>query len=192
MSDLRGWVNRRCDDFIALLMAMMFCVFIVQIITRYLAKYQLGSDFGWTMDFSSTCMVWIIFFGGAFALVENDHVKFDMIYNLFSTPVRKVLSIVTSLIIAGLFLWSLPAVWAYLAFLYKIGKPNSTMRNFFTGELIYVSTIYSIYLAFAVAIIWRYTSRAVRMMMGAAYETLDGPVVDLGAEFGATPAGEAQ
>jgi C4-dicarboxylate transporter, DctQ subunit len=189
MANLRGWLNRRCDDVVALLMATMFCVFIVQIITRYLAKYQLGSDFGWTMDFSSTCMVWIVFFGGAFALVESDHVKFDMIYNLFSTPVRKVLSIVTSLIIAGLFAWSLPAVWAYLAFLYKIGKPNSTMRNFFTGELIYVSTIYSIYLAFAVAIIWRYASRAVRLMMGEAYATLDGPPVDLGAGFEAPAAG---
>jgi C4-dicarboxylate transporter, DctQ subunit len=192
MTNLRGWLNRRIDDVMALLMAMMFCVFIVQIITRYLAKYQLGSDFGWTMDFSSTCMVWLIFFGGAFALIETDHVKFDMIYNLFSTPMRKVLSILTSLTIVALFAWSLPAVWAYLAFLYKIGKPNSTMRNFFTGELIYVSTIYSIYLAFAVAIIWRYTSRAIRLMMGHAYETLDGPPVDLGADFGAPPAVEAK
>ena len=181
MTDVRHWLSRRAEDFMALLMAMMFCVFILQIATRYLAKYQLGSDFGWTMDFSSTCMVWLIFFGGAFTLVESDHVKFDMIYNLFGTRTRKALSIVTSLVIAGLFAWSLPAVWTYLAFLYKLGKPNSTMRNFFTGELIYVSTIYSIYLAFAVAIIWRYSSRAVRLMMGEAYETLDGPVVDLSA-----------
>jgi TRAP-type C4-dicarboxylate transport system permease small subunit len=136
--------------------------------------------------------VWLIFFGGAFALVETDHVKFDMIYNLFSTRMRKVLSIFTSLTIAALFAWSLPAVWTYLAFLYKIGKPNSTMRNFFTGDLIYVSTIYSIYLAFAVAIIWRYTSRAIRLMMGHPYETLDGPPVALSADFGAPPAVEAK
>ena len=72
----------------------------------------------------------------------------------------------------------MPAVWKYLSFTYNLGKPNSALRNPFTGELIYVATIYSIYLAFSVAIIWRYLSRAVRLIMGHPYETLDGVALD--------------
>ena len=178
MVTIRRWLGHRAEDFLGLLMAVMFSVFILQIITRYLAKFQLASDFGWTMDLSSTCMVWIIFFGGAFALLETDHVKFDMIYNLFGRQARRWISVVTSLIIVALFAIAMPAVWKYLSFLYTIGKPNSALRNPFTGSLIYMSTIYSVYLAFAVWMIWRYTSRAVRLIMGHAYETLDGVALD--------------
>jgi C4-dicarboxylate transporter, DctQ subunit len=178
MKSATRWFRRRSDDVMGLLMALMFSVFILQIITRYLAKFQIGSDFGWTMDLSSTCMVWLIFFGGAFALIEADHVKFDMIYNLFGRNARRWISIFTSLAIAGLFAWAMPAVWKYISFLYMIGKPNSALRNPLTGELILVSTIYSIYIAFALAMIWRYTSRAIRLILGQRYETLDGPELD--------------
>jgi C4-dicarboxylate transporter, DctQ subunit len=178
MADFHRWFKQRSDDFMGFLMAVMFGVFILQIITRYLAKFQLASDFGWTMDLSSTCMIWLIFFGGAFALIETDHVKFDMIYNLFPRQARRWISVFTSLAIAGLFLWSFPAVWKYLSWLYDKGKPNSALRNPFTGNLIYISTIYGIYVPFALAIIWRYSSRAVRLIMGQRYETLDGPELD--------------
>ena len=178
MVTIRRWLGHRSEDFLGLLMAVMFSVFILQIITRYLAKFQLASDFGWTMDLSSTCMVWIIFFGGAFALLETDHVKFDMIYNLFGRNTRRWISVVTSLVIVALFAIAMPAVWKYLSFLYTIGKPNSALRNPFTGSLIYMSTIYSVYLAFAVWMIWRYTSRAVRLIMGHPYAPLDGVALD--------------
>ena len=178
MENATRWFRRRSDDVMGLLMAVMFSVFILQIVTRYLAKFQLASDFGWTMDLSSTCMIWLIFFGGAFALIETDHVKFDMIYNLFGRNARRWISIFTSIAIAGLFAWAMPAVWKYLSFLYMLGKPNSALRNPLTGELVHVSTIYSIYIAFALAMIWRYASRAIRLMMGQRYETLDGPELD--------------
>jgi hypothetical protein len=59
-----------------------------------------------------------------------------------------------------------------------MGKPNSALRNPFTGNLIFISTIYGIYLPFAAWIIWRYLSRAVRLIMGHPYETLDGVALD--------------
>jgi TRAP-type C4-dicarboxylate transport system permease small subunit len=179
MENATRWFRQRSDDVMGVLMAVMFSVFILQITTRYLAKFQLASDFGWTMDLSSTCMIWLIFFGGAFALVEADHVKFDMIYNLFGTNTRRWISVFTSIMIAGLFAWAMPAVWKYISFLYNIGKPNSALRNPLTGQLILMSTIYSIYVAFAIAMIWRYSSRAVRLIIGHPYETLDGVALDV-------------
>jgi C4-dicarboxylate transporter, DctQ subunit len=178
MSNPRRWISHRADDFMGFLMAVMFAVFILQIITRYLAKFQLASDFGWTMDLSSTCMIWLVFFGGAFVLIEADHVKFDMIYNLFGKQGRRWISVFTSLMIAVLFAVAMPAVFKYLSWLYNMGKPNSALRNPFTGNLIFISTIYGIYLPFAAWIIWRYLSRAVRLIMGHPYETLDGVALD--------------
>ncbi len=174
MKNAQRWLGQRADDVMALLMAVMFCTFILQIVTRYLAKYQIASDFTWTLDLCSTCMVWIVFFGGAFALAESDHVKFDMIYNLFGPSKKRVVTIFTNLSIAAIFAISLPAIWTWMAFLVRMGKPNPTLKFPFTGgEAVPIYAIYSIYLAFAVAIIARCVWRVLQLIGGTTTEVLD-------------------
>jgi C4-dicarboxylate transporter, DctQ subunit len=175
MKTIERWLNRLADDIMALLMAMMFGVFILQIVSRYLAKYQIASDFTWTLDFCSSAMVWIIFFGGAFALAESDHVKFDMIYHLFGPSTKRIVAIFTSLSIAAIFLISLPAIWKWMAFMVRMGKANPTLKIPFTGEAIPIYAIYGIYLAFALAIIARCIWRSLRLLGGAAADSLDAP-----------------
>lgn len=178
LGGVSSWLRKRADDFMALLMAVTFAVFILQVVTRYLAKFQIGGDFVWTLDLTSTCMLWMIFFGGGFVLAENDHVKFDMIYNLYGPGARRAMSIFAALSIVGLFLVSLPAVWAYLSFLYNIGKPNPTLKwPLSGGSAVSVAAIYSVYLGFAVATIFRYASRAIRMILGTAPENLEAPAI---------------
>ncbi len=144
----------------ALLMAMMFCVFILQIMTRYLAKYQLGGDFHLDTRPQSTCMVWMVFFGGAFVLVESDHVKFDMIYNLFGIAnAAKRMSIITSLAIAG----SVRLVTAGCVDLPRVplqARQTQLDDAQIPSPAASRSRLHHlhIYLAFAVAIIWRYAS----------------------------------
>lgn len=172
------WLERRADDVMGVMMAVMFCTFILQILTRYLAKYQIASDFTWTLDLCSSSMVWIIFFGGAFALAESEHVKFDMIYNLFGPPARRIIMIFTNLSIAAIFAVSLPAIWKWMAFLVRMGKPNPTLKIPFTGgEAVPVYAIYGIYLAFATAIIARCVWRSLRLIGGATADSLDAPAI---------------
>lgn len=175
MKKLERWLNRLADDVMAVLMALMFCVFILQIVSRYLAKYQIASDFTWTLDFCSSAMVWIIFFGGAFALAESDHVKFDMIYNMFGLSTKRIVAIFTNLSIAVIFAISMPAIWKWMAFMVRMGKANPTLKIPFTGEAIPVYAIYSIYLAFAVAIIARCLWRSLRLIGGVSADSLDAP-----------------
>jgi C4-dicarboxylate transporter, DctQ subunit len=175
MKTIERWLNRLADDIMALLMASMFGVFILQIVTRYLAKYQIASDFTWTLDFCSSAMVWIIFFGGAFALAESDHVKFDMIYHLFGPSMKRIVAIFTNLSIAAIFAISLPAIWKWMAFMVRMGKANPTLKIPFTGESIPIYAIYSIYLAFALAIIARCVWRSIRLMGGATDDSLNAP-----------------
>ena len=173
MKSIERRLNRLADDVMAALMAAMFGVFILQIVSRYLAKYQIASDFTWTLDFCSSAMVWIIFFGGAFALAEHDHVKFDMIYNMFGPSAKRIVAIFTNLSIAGIFAISLPAIWKWMAFMVRMGKANPTLRIPFTGEAIPIYAIYSIYLAFALAIIARCLWRSIRLIGGAPADGLD-------------------
>lgn len=173
MDTIARRLNRIADDVMAFLMAAMFGVFILQIVSRYLAKYQIASDFTWTLDFCSSAMVWIVFFGGAFALAESDHVKFDMIYNMFGPSTKRVVAIFTNVSVAAIFLISLPAIWKWMAFMVRMGKANPTLKIPFTGEAIPVYAIYSIYLAFALAIIARCLWRSLRLIVGASVDSID-------------------
>jgi C4-dicarboxylate transporter, DctQ subunit len=174
MKSIERWLNRCADNIMAVLMAAMFGVFIVQIVSRYLAKYQIASDFTWTLDFCSSSMVWIIFFGGAFALADSDHVKFDMIYNLFGPSSQRIVAIFTNLSIAAIFVISLPAIWKWFAFMVRMGKPNPTLKIPFTGDVAIPNyAIYSIYLVFAVAIVARCLWRALRLICGASVDNLE-------------------
>jgi C4-dicarboxylate transporter, DctQ subunit len=175
MKPVVRWLNRLADDVMAFLMAMMFGVFILQIVSRYLAKYQIASDFTWTLDLCSSALVWIIFFGGAFALAESDHVKFDMIYNMLGPAAKRIVAIFTNLSIALIFALSMPAIWKWMAFLVRMGKPNPTLKIPFTGEAIPVYAIHGIYVAFAAAIIARCVWRALRLIGGAPADSLDRP-----------------
>jgi C4-dicarboxylate transporter, DctQ subunit len=172
------FLQRRADNFIALLLAVVFVTFIIQIVMRYLAKFNLVTPYIWTQDLTSSAFVWIVLFGGGVALVESDHVKFDTVYNLFGVGPRRIMQIITSLAIVGFFIYSMPAVWDYIASKYRFGSPNATLKWPFTdGKPILIAHIYGIYLLFAVAVIIRYFIRAVRLCMGAAPEDLDPPAI---------------
>ena len=173
MQAVLNWLNRRAENVMAVLLGVMFITFIIQIVTRYISQYGIAADFPWTSELCTACWLWAIFWGGAFLLNEPDHVKFDMLYNLFSPRIRWAMSLFTSLAIAIVFALSLPAVWKWIAFLFKIGKTASTLRNPFTGELVPLYLIYSVYLAFALGMIVRYALRALRLILGATPESLD-------------------
>ena len=180
---MQSRLGRLVDHILAVMMAALFATFILQIVTRYLAKFGLGSDYGWTQDFSQTCMVWVVFFGGAFALAQSDHVKFDMIYNMFSTGARRVLVIITSVVIVVLLAWSLPAtIDSWLGQLWRWNKPNPTLKVPFTGTAIPMWAIFSIYAIFAVAIIVRGVWRVIRMLAGDAPDGNDAAAAAAAAE----------
>lgn len=173
-------LRRLAEDVLGLMMAVMFFTFIVQILTRYLAKYQIGGGgFIWTADLSTTCMVWIAFFGGAFALSERDHVKFDMFYNSFGPDAQRVMSIVSAFVIAAFLAWSLPAtIDSWLGQLYRWNKPNPTLKIPFTDTAVPMWWIYSIYAVFAASVVARYLWRIVKLVRGARPHELDGRHVE--------------
>ncbi|MBV1694514.1 MAG: TRAP transporter small permease subunit [Hyphomicrobiales bacterium] len=150
------------------LMAIMFATFILQIVMRYLAKYQIASGgFVWTQDLTTTCLVWVVFLGGGLALADSDHVKFDMFYNLFGDAGQRVMALITSVMIASVLAWSLPAtLQSWLGLLFRWNKPNPTLKVPFTDVAVPMWFIFGVYAVFAVAIIVQYAWRAFRLAAG--------------------------
>ena len=58
----------------------LFCVFVLGIFFRYFL-----TPLTWTLELSLICFIWTALLGGLYAKRVNSHVKFSMVYDLFSS-----------------------------------------------------------------------------------------------------------
>ncbi|GLT10753.1 TRAP transporter small permease subunit [Sulfitobacter sp. G21635-S1] len=149
------------EGFAALMMAAIFCTFILQIVVRYAVGSSWftatfggvidASYFGWTVEFILVLWLWTIFWGNAFVVRDRDHVTFDMIYNIVGRKTRTVLAIVGALIIVA-------ALWSSIGPTYDRMK---LLRLKSSATLpVKMLPIYSIYFVFLGAVGLRYLWRA--------------------------------
>ena len=58
------------------MLAVMFVVFILQIVFRYVLNLPIG----WTHELSVIMWLWLVLFGAAFVVRESEEIRFDLIY----------------------------------------------------------------------------------------------------------------
>jgi C4-dicarboxylate transporter DctQ subunit len=161
MSRLTTWFSRITEGVAAAMMAAMFATFIMQIAVRYVVgsswfAARLGhvvdaSNFGWTLEFCLVMWLWIVLWGNAFIVREQDHVSFDLLYLSVRPSVRKVFAIIGSLAIAIGLLASIGPTFDKLWILRL--KTSATLG-------IKMLPIYSIYFLFLGVVALRYLWRA--------------------------------
>lgn len=134
---------RRAENVAAILLAIVFVSFAMQIIYRYL----LGWPVGWTIEVSTLAWVWLVLWGAAFVVSERDEIRFDIIYSAASHQTRRALTLVTSGALVVLFGISFPAVVDYVTFM-------RVERASYIG--VRLDYLFSVYLIFAVAAIARH------------------------------------
>jgi C4-dicarboxylate transporter, DctQ subunit len=154
------FLHRRAEDFMVLLMAIMFVSFIIQIATRYV--FNAPTD--WTYELILITWLWSVFWGAAFLLEDKDHVKFDTIYNAGSPKIRRALALLSAGFLCIGFLISTPATWEFISF-------KSIRSTDMLG--IRMDFLFSVYLLFLVSMIIHYGLRIYRLMRGDSMETLE-------------------
>jgi C4-dicarboxylate transporter DctQ subunit len=70
------WLARRAENVAALLLAVMFLAFIVQIVFRYVFNFPIG----WTSELSTVTWLWLVLWGAAFVVPESEEIRFDLVY----------------------------------------------------------------------------------------------------------------
>ena len=145
----------------ALMMAAIFCTFILQIAVRYAVGSPWfvstfgnvidASYFGWTVEFILVLWLWTIFWGAAFVVRDYDHVTFDIIYNIVGRKTRIVLTIFGALIIAAALWSSILPTYDRMKLLWLKSSATLPVKMF---------PIYSIYFVFLAAVGLRYLVRA--------------------------------
>lgn len=146
-----AWLKARAEDVSAILIAAMFLAFILQIVSRYVFNRPIE----WTLEVSLTTWLWAVFWGAAFCMRNNDHVRFDMLYYAVGHRTRRVFAMIAALAIVIGFAAALPRTWDFVSFLFI--KKSATLR----WPLGYVFTIY---IVFMVATILLYADRIRRLI----------------------------
>jgi C4-dicarboxylate transporter DctQ subunit len=154
------WLRRRAENVIALLFAVMFMAFLVQIVFRYVFNFPIG----WTSELTIVTWIWLVLWGAAFVVTEREEIRFDLIYAAVGDRTRRIMAIITGLSLIGLYLVSLPAVVDYVTFM-KVEKTAYLKIRF--------DHLYSIYVVFVVAVLARYVWLVVAAIRGKAPAPFD-------------------
>ena len=142
------------------MLTAMFAAFILQIVFRYLLNFPVG----WTNELSAVLWVWLVLFGAAFVLREEEEIRFDLIYAGAGPKLRRAMLLLSAAALVLLYAISLPAVADYVAFM-KVEK---------TAYLkIRMDWLFSIYVIFVVAVLVRYLWLSWQALRGAALSDAD-------------------
>ena len=142
-------LHRFAEAVAATLLAVIFIAFIVQIAMRYVFNWPVG----WTTELSLAAWLWLVLWGAAFVLTDEEEIRIDLFTERVGRRTRRVIQAVGAVSLIVLFGLSLPASWAYVSFM-KVEK------SAYLG--IRMDVLYSIYLVFVVAVIGRSLRQLVR------------------------------
>ncbi len=150
-----SWLARRAENVLALMLAVMFAAFILQIVFRYL----IGLPIGWTHELSVILWVWLVLWGAAFVISEREEIRFDIVYGTVGPGPRRIMALISALVLIALYLVSLPAVVDYVTFM-KVEKTAYLKIRF--------DLLFSIYVVFVIAVVIRYIWIAWQALRGVA------------------------
>jgi C4-dicarboxylate transporter, DctQ subunit len=143
MREAGAWLRRRAENVAAAMVAVLFFAFVVQIVFRYFLNFPVG----WTSELSVVMWLWLVLWGAAFVVAEREEIRFDLLSELAGRRARIVMGIVAALALVVLYGLSLKPSFDYVAFM-KVEK-SSYLK-------IRMDWLFSIYVAFLVAVILRY------------------------------------
>jgi len=157
---LGGWLYRRAENVLAAMLAVMFFAFLFQIFARYVMNWPTG----WTNELSAMLWIWMVLWGAAFVLTEQEEMRFDLIYASVGARVRSAMFLIAAVSLIVLYGVSLPAVFDYVAFM-KVESTAYLKLRF--------DWVFSIYVVFVIAIIARYIWLSWQVLRGSAPDEFD-------------------
>jgi TRAP-type C4-dicarboxylate transport system permease small subunit len=144
----------------ALLLAVIFVGFIIQVVFRYVFNFPVG----WTSDLAVAAWLWLVLWGAAFVLKDEDEIRLDLLTGAVGQRARIGMGIIGAVAIVVLFAMSLPAAYSYVSFM-KVERTSYLKIPF--------NWMFSIYIIFSVAVILRYLWKLAFLLRGREPATID-------------------
>jgi C4-dicarboxylate transporter, DctQ subunit len=142
------------------MLAVMFLAFVVQIVFRYFLNFPVG----WTSELTVVMWLWLVLWGAAFVLKENEEIRFDLLTAAAGRRLRIAMGIAAAAAVVVLYSASLKASFAYVSFM-KV-ESSSYLKIRMDG-------LFSIFVVFLVAVIARYVWLLGQLLRGRDPEAAD-------------------
>ena len=142
-------LHRFAEAVAAVLLALIFVAFLVQITLRYVFNWPVG----WTSELSVAAWLWLVLWGAAFVLRDEDEIRIDLVTERAGRRTRRVIGAIGAVAVIVLFGMSLPASYDYVSFM-KVEQSS------YLG--VRMDAMYSIYLVFSIATIARALRQLIR------------------------------
>ena len=150
---LLGFLRHGAEGVLAALLGVMFLAFTIQIVFRYFFNLPTG----WTTELTVVTWLWMVLWGAALVLRENEEIRIDLLTSAVGRRGRIATALIGSLallVLYGLAFW--PS-WKYVTFM-KVEK-SSYLK-------IPMNWLYSLFILFLVAVIIRYAWLTWQLLRG--------------------------
>ena len=117
-------VNERTGVIISLLFFPGWFLVLYSVVVRYF----FNAPSNWAGDLAKFLFAIYFMMGGAYCLMNNYHIRVDVIYNLFSYKIRRLIELVV--VIPLLFAFAFPLVWQGSAFAWKSVEVWTILNEF--------------------------------------------------------------
>lgn len=160
LATIGRWLYRRAENIHALMLGVMLVAFLLQVVFRYFFRLPTG----WSSELTVIMWLWIVLWGAAFVVREDEEIRFDLLYGSVREGLRRLMIAVTSVALIGIYIFSLPAALDYVTFM----KIQSTAYLKIRFDI-----LFSIYIIFVVAVVCRYVWLLVEAIRGRARNESD-------------------
>lgn len=144
-----GWL-RALKQGADLIGVLLFCAAFTGFVLQIFFRYVLNNPLRWTEEATLIAFIWTVFWSAAFMVNIREHVTFDVLYDVVSERSRRIMAVVSMIVLVATFLLLIPATWDYLDFLRRKRSPVMRIPMFW---------IYGCYLIFLVNLsiqgLWR-------------------------------------
>jgi TRAP-type C4-dicarboxylate transport system permease small subunit len=163
---LLGRLGAAAEAVSTLLFAAIFVVFIAAIAARYVFNAPLP----WADELNVVLLLWLTFWTASFVTRDREQVVFDLVYARCGPQGRRGMIFAGSLALGLFFLWALPTIWDYVAFLWR------ERTSVLLWRLDWVYSCFALFIAATVArLLWTAAQLATRRWRAALPDEEQGP-----------------
>ena len=116
-------VSKKFSQFANAIGVLCFLVVFIGFIIQIFYRYVLNDPIRWTEEMIMIGFIWSVFWANAFMVPINQHVSLDVVYDIASAKVKRVLAIISMAAVIIAFITLFPATIDYLDFLTRKKSP---------------------------------------------------------------------
>lgn len=112
-------LQRAANAIGVLLFALLFLVFVVQVVARFAFHQPLA----WTDEAAVILYLWAILWGAAFVCKDRENVAFDLLYQRATPARQRLMALAACALLGVLAAWALPGTLDYIHFMQRERTP---------------------------------------------------------------------